>query len=133
MDALVQWAAGNFTFNLYMLTTKIQGILWSIADIALVYYFLKIAAVASDDRQSAKMRIRFSFLWLSAILTPFLLITHTRLQYLILDAVICGFQYLILLYTLVFSGKRMLNYFVGILNPVESAAPENGTNAHKAL
>ena len=129
MDALVQWAAGNFTFDLYMLTTKIQGILWSIADIALVYYFLKIAAITSDDRQTAKMRIRFSCLWLSAILTPFLLITHTKFQYFFLDAVICGFQYLILLYTLVFSGKRMLNYFMGILNPVKSAAPGNGTNA----
>ncbi len=115
MEALVQWAAENFTFDLYMLTTKIQGILWSIADIALIYYFLKIAALTCNDAQSAKMKIRFFSLWLSAALTPFLLFTHTKFQYFVLDAVICGFQYLILLVTLILSGKKMLHHFKQII------------------
>ncbi len=115
MELLVQWAAVNFTFDLYLLTTKIQGILWSIADVALVYYFLKIAALTSNDAQSAKMRTRFFCLWLSAILTPFLLFAHTKFQYFALDAVICGLQYLILLVTLTLSGKKMLSHFKQII------------------
>jgi hypothetical protein len=113
MQALLQWASANFTVEIHMTTTKIQGILWSAADIALVYYFLKIAVVCAAATASVRMTRRLWLLWLSAFLTPFLLFTKTQDQYFILDSIICGIQYLLLLYTLLRSGKDMMAYFLG--------------------
>lgn len=121
MQTLLQWASEYFTVAMYLQATKIQGIFWSAADIMLVYYFLKIAALCDGDPNRAKMTARYALLWVSALLTPLLLITQTQDQYFILDAVICGIQYLILLYTLVRSGKGMTNHVLGVLRSPRAA------------
>jgi len=43
MDMIFLEIGKNFSTEAYMLTTKVQGILWSISDIIIIYFMLKIA------------------------------------------------------------------------------------------
>lgn len=126
MERLLLWISNHFTFEHYLVATKIQGLLWSIADIVLVYFFLKIAELSMSSVPGKKITYRYWLLWLSAFLTPFLLITKTKNQFFILDSVVCGIQYLILLYTLVLSGKRMQAYILEFLRPLAGKSTADG-------
>lgn len=122
MELMLQWVSNHFTIKHYLTATKMLGMLWSIADIVLVYYFLKIAELSTTNTSNGKIKYRYWLLWLSAVLTPFLLFAQTKNQYFILDSIVCGLQYLILLYTLIFSGKTMMRYILNIINPAAAKA-----------
>jgi len=50
---MVFWEIGkNFTTEAYMLTTKVQGILWSISDIIIIYFMLKIYSVFTETKDT---------------------------------------------------------------------------------
>ena len=118
LDAIFLWIGSNFKMEIYLVVTKIQGILWSIADIVLIFFFLKITDFIRSKTQKEGQVWGYMLLWLSALLTPFLLITKTSRQFFLLESIICGIQYSLLLYTLIVERKRMIGFFKDRIRPL---------------
>jgi hypothetical protein len=110
------WIGANFTTEVYMLSSRIQGILWSMADIVLVFVFLKICDLIRDQKKKKKILFRYFLLWLTAILTPLLIFTHEPKEFLILESAICGTQFAILVYTVIIERKSMVVFLKEILS-----------------
>lgn len=102
------WIGNHFSHEIYYTTTKVQGLFWSLADIALVWYMLKIADFIRNRTGRSKITWRYYLLFISVILTPFLLVMETSTHFFILEAVIFAIQYLLLLYSVVAEKKGVL-------------------------
>ena len=131
IDNILLLIGSEFNREPYMLFTKIQGILWSIANTLIVFYFLKITGLIRIRQQGKPIRFRYFFLLITVILSPFLLFTDSNTVFFALEAAIYGIQYSILLYTLALERKEMMYYFKGIIfkgNPIyekEDLQPQN--------
>ncbi|MBT8374171.1 MAG: hypothetical protein KJN80_04580 [Deltaproteobacteria bacterium] len=105
----------NFSTDAYLLTTKVQGILWSISDVLIIYVMLKIVSLIREQNQKKKILYRYIFLWLSAILIPFLVITTTPVQFFILESIIFGLQFSVLIYSVVTETRDTVVFFKKII------------------
>ena len=108
------WIASNFNAGLYLLTSKIQGILWSGADIILVLAVLKIADLARKQYGLGRLRPLHLLLWATAILTPLLLFARTPRQFFLLECILCGTQFLILLHVAITERRRILELILQV-------------------
>jgi hypothetical protein len=109
------WVGNHFSHEIYYKTTKVQGLFWSLADIAIAWYMLKIADFIRNRDGRPKITWRYYLLLLSAVLTPFLLIMKTAKHFFILEAVIFAIQYLILMYSVVAERKGVLLFIKAAL------------------
>ncbi len=107
---LLLWVGTGFTTEIYMISTKIQGIAWSIADIVLVFILLKIVDLVRQSSGKKRIFYRYLLLLVSAVLTPSLLFTQTARQIFILESIICGMQFAILVYTVIAERKDLLHF-----------------------
>ena len=107
-ESLLLLVGKNFTTEVYMFYTKLQGMIWSIADIVLVLVLLKIADLIRKRSQKKRITLRYVFLLVSAILTPLLIFTKTPRQFLLLESIICGTQFSILVYTVIVEIKEIV-------------------------
>jgi len=106
------WEIGKrFSTEAYLLTTKVQGILWSISDIIIIYVMLKIISLIREKNRKKKIIFRYIFLWLSAILVPFLVFTASPRQFFILESVIFGLQFCVLIYSVITEAKDTIAFF----------------------
>lgn len=119
IDLIMLRIGSGFSRDIYFLLTKIQGILWSIANTVLVFYFLKITGLIRKYNHAKQIRYRYYFLLVSAILSLFLLFTENGTVFFALEAAIYGIQYTILLYTLILERKELMNYFREIVSVKE--------------
>jgi len=119
IDLILLHIGSGFSRDAYFLLTKIQGILWSIANTVLVFYFLKITGLIRKHNHGKKIRYRYYFLLVSAILSLFLLFTENGAIFFSLEAAIYGIQYTILLYTLILERKELMYYFREIVSVKE--------------
>lgn len=108
LEAIFLWIGTHFTPEAYMFYSKLQGLLWSAADIVLILALLKIADWARRRREDRKIRVRYVLLLFSAVLTPLLLFSRTPKEFFRLESIICGVQFLILIYTVIVERKGML-------------------------
>ncbi len=111
MDMIFLEIGKNFSTEAYMLTTKVQGILWSISDIIIIYFMLKIASLIREKNQKKKILLRYIFLWLSAVMVPFLVFTVTPRQFFVLESVIFGLQFSVLIYSVFAETKDTIMFF----------------------
>ncbi len=111
----------SFSTEAYMLTTKVQGILWSISDVIIIYVILKIVSLIREQNQKKKILLRYIFLWLSAILVPFLVFTITPKQFFILESIIFGLQFSVLIYSVFTETKETITFFRRIVVDKESS------------
>ncbi|MDY6792104.1 MAG: hypothetical protein SWH54_12625 [Thermodesulfobacteriota bacterium] len=111
MDMIFFEIGKNFSTGAYMWTTKVQGILWSISDVVIIYVILKIASLIREKNQKQKIRFRYILMWMSAVLVPFLLFTITPRQFFILESVIFGLQFSVLIYSLIAETKDTITFF----------------------
>ena len=109
VEQIILWISRNFISESYLFHSKVQGILWSAADILLVLALLKIVALGRRRAGLKGPWVRYVLLGLSAVITPLLLFARTPGEFFRLESVICGGQFLILLYTAVFERKRLLD------------------------
>ena len=107
LDRLFLWIGTNFTVSAYMSSTRIQGLLWSAADVTLALVFLEIADEARARAGKGRIRIRYGLIWASALLTPLLVLARTPVEFFYLESVIFALQYLVLLFS-VFTESRMI-------------------------
>jgi hypothetical protein len=105
IQEILLWIGNHFHTDVYMVYTKIQGLLWSLADIALVFFLLKIADHARALHQKQRIVWRYRLLWFSALITPGLLLMKTPNQFLLLECLICGTQFAILVFTVIAERK----------------------------
>ena len=111
MDMIFFEIGKNFSTEAYMWATKVQGILWSISDVIIIYVILKIASLIREKNQQQKIRFRYILMWMSAVLVPFLLFTVTPRQFFILESVIFGLQFSVLIYSVIAETKNTITFF----------------------
>ncbi len=115
LEKFYLWIGHGFTAEVYLLATKIQGILWSTADIIFIYFLLKLADLARKKNNKKKIFYQYHLLWLSAIFVPFLIFTTTSKQFFRLESIIFGLQFSILIYTIFADIKGIMNYLRDIV------------------
>ncbi len=115
MEMVLLEIGKNFSTEAYMMTTKVQGILWSISDIIIIYVMLKIVSLIREQNQKKKILLRYVFLWLSAILVPFLVFTITPKQFFILESIIFGLQFSVLIFSILTETKDTIIFFKKII------------------
>ncbi|MCF8061585.1 MAG: hypothetical protein K9M82_03630 [Deltaproteobacteria bacterium] len=108
LDNAFLWIAAHFTPDAYLVSTKVQGLVWSGADLLLVFAFLRIADVLRAGQGAPPIRWRYVFLAATALLTPLLVFARSSRGILLLESLICGVQFLILVATLILERSRLL-------------------------
>jgi hypothetical protein len=109
LGSLFLYIGRHFSIETYLISSKIQGLLWSAADVVLVLAVLKIAELARRRCGMGKPSVRYGLLYGSLLLTPLLLLARTPREFFHLESVICGTQFVILLYTVITERKRILD------------------------
>ena len=109
LDPAFLWIADHFTPGAYLASTKVQGLVWSAADLLLVFAFLRIADVLRAIEGIPSIRWRYLFLAVTALLTPLLVFAQSSRGILLLESLICGVQFLILVATLILERARFLD------------------------
>jgi hypothetical protein len=107
LDAAFSWIVTRFTRDAYLVSTKVQGLMWSGADLLLVFAFLRIADVLRAKSGDPPIRWRYAFLALTALLTPLLVFARSSREILLLESLVCGVQFLILVATLILERNRL--------------------------
>jgi hypothetical protein len=108
---LFLFIGSRFTPAAYMTATRIQGILWSLSDVLLIFIFLKIIAVVKGDRCRRRLLGQFLLLWISAFLVLFLPFIDDSRGFFILESVIFGLQFAVLLYSVFADAGDLMAYF----------------------
>ena len=108
LDKFFLWIGATFTVSAYMNSTRIQGLLWSAADITLALVFLKIADEARARAGKGKIRFRYGLVWASALLTLILPFARNPREFFHLESLIFGLQYLVLLFSAFTESRTIL-------------------------
>ncbi len=112
-------ALGNsFSVKAYMTVTTVQGILWGIADVLIIFSLLKIIKIVRKTNNKPLPVKREILLWISAVMIPFLVFPQTPKQFFFLESIIFGIQFVILLYSLFADLKDMMYFFRKIVSAV---------------
>jgi uncharacterized membrane protein len=107
-EDLFIYLARNFVKGEYIKLTVFQGLLWSAADIFLVFCLLRVRDVVQSSGSQASARLRYILLGFSALLTPLLFFCRQSGTFFFMESVIFGLQYGILIYTLVRDSSSIL-------------------------
>ena len=108
IENFLLWLAHDFDTPRYMFHTKVQAIFWSIADVVLIFAFLKIIDRTKKKLGDRGIHIRFWLLYFSALLKILPFFFKTPEIFVSLDFFICGLQYSILLYTVIADWKTLM-------------------------
>lgn len=104
-DALFVWIAAFYREGAYMAGSKIAGVLCSFADIAMIWMFLKLADAIRGGTPSTW---RYRTLGVFALLTPTLFLPKISTHFFILQFLVLGLPYLILVWSVVTEAPRIL-------------------------
>ncbi|MBN1106616.1 MAG: hypothetical protein JXL84_24655 [Deltaproteobacteria bacterium] len=119
LGSLFLYIGRHFSTEAYLISSKIQGLLWSAADVVLVLAVLKIAESARRRCGMGKPLLRYGLLCVSLLLTPLLVFAGTPREFFLLESLICGAQFGILLYTVIMERKRILDLVLGSVSKTE--------------
>lgn len=109
-------AIGNgFSPEVHLAVTKVQGLLWSTADIVLIWFLLKIVGLARTAQAGVGAVWRYRLLILSAVLVPFLVLTPTSKAFFVMESGIFGLQFGVLIYTLATDTRSLLAFLRAII------------------
>ena len=104
IDKLVLWVGANFTGNIFEVSTIIQEILWSMAELLIVFHCLKIADAVRTRFGNRPFRVRYMVFWCIVVANPVILFTapgetHDKLMLL---------NFSMMVYTLISERKVLL-------------------------
>jgi hypothetical protein len=102
------WLAHDFDTPRYMFHTKLQAIFWSVADLVLIFAFLKIVDELKKKKMKKGIHKRFWLLYFSAALKIVPFFYETPEMFISLDFFICSLQYAILVYTIIADRKIIM-------------------------
>ena len=112
---MLLWLSRHFTTETYLLYTKIQGVLWSIVDLVLIYFLLKMIDLAGRKKGRKRIRLRYLLLLFTALLVPFLSLVATSGAFFLLESIICGVHFSILIYIVLMERKMMLDFMMELM------------------
>ncbi|NOZ80985.1 MAG: hypothetical protein GXP63_04900, partial [DPANN group archaeon] len=87
--------------SLFLRLARIEGILWSIADVFLVFFVLRVADVFRRHHHLETHRRLYVLLFLSFLFSSLLLIVQDLFSYLMVEIVVLDIQYFILIYVII--------------------------------
>ena len=114
---MLLWLSRHFTNEAYLFLTKVQGVAWSIVDLVLILFLLKIIDLARKKKKAKRILYRYLLLLFTALLVPFLIFAKTSGAFSLLESIICGIHFSILIYVVVMERKMMLNYMKDLTTP----------------
>jgi len=115
MDTVFLAIGKGFSPDVYLLTTKIQGILWSAADIVFIFCLLKITDMILKKDHKKPITIRYWLLLMSAMPVPLLIFTTQSSRFFIIECVVFGLQLSVMVYTIFANIKDIMNFFRKII------------------
>ena len=112
MDEIFLWIGQNFTSDVFKLSTMIQQAFWSIAELLIVFFCLKIANFIRIEKGERRIVIRYILFWCIVILNPVMLytmpgLTHDRLMLL---------NFSIIIYTAISERRDLISMRNEIMN-----------------
>jgi hypothetical protein len=116
LESLFLKIGETFTIDHYLLYTKIQAVAWSCADILILFMLLKIASLVRQKSHRSTIRFRYFILWATAVFTPALILGDTARQIFLLESLICGVQFAVLLYTVITERRGVMAFLKEIVS-----------------
>jgi len=86
------------SLELFLQLAKIEGILWSISDVFLVFFVLKLIDAFRKHNKIEPYKKLYYLLFSSFAITPILLFVSTFSQFLFVEIIVLDIQYFILIY-----------------------------------
>lgn len=114
-ETMFLWVGRNFSPEVYLLATKIQGMLWSIADVILIFCILRITDIVLAHNNQRPISIRYWMLLFSALPVPLLFYTSRGDHFFYIECVIFGLQFSILIYTIIVHIRDIMFFFRHII------------------
>lgn len=112
MKEIILGIAYNFDSSLALEMTRWNAVLWSIADIVICVLFLDLAdRVRADARKGRRAYVRWGIFAATIIATPRLLYAASQRELFMLEAFICGFQFLVLIWTAIGDARSFLHFY----------------------
>ena len=112
---MLLWLSRHFTNEAYLFLTKVQGAAWSVVDLVLILFLLKIIDLARKKKKAKRILYRYLVLLFTALLVPVLVFVKTSGAFFLLESVICGIHFSMLIYIVVMERKMMLNYMKDLM------------------
>ena len=97
--------------ELFLQLAKIEGILWSISDVCLIFFVLKLVDVIRKYNDIQTYKKLYYLLFFSFAITPLLLLTPNLFWYLIIEIIVLDIQYFILIYIFLKNRKLIWETF----------------------
>ena len=107
MDNILIWIAENLTDTMYLKLLKIQGILWSIGDSILIYYFLKTLDAVRRKNNKRRIIIRYVIFWVTVVMILFLLFSRDTDRFWLIAFRLVGIQIAIGIGSVFMDGKLL--------------------------
>lgn len=106
-DSLFAWAALEYGAGpMYLTGSKICGVLCSFADIAMIWMLLRLR----DELRGGRSTRRYIVLAVFAALTPTLFLPDVSTNFFILQFIVLGLPYMILVGTIAVEAKHILRH-----------------------
>lgn len=112
MDKILLWLGQNYTSDIFRLSTMIQEVFWSTAELLIVFFCLKIADLVRIKLGKRRIIIRYILFWCIVIINPVMIYTmpghsHDRLMLV---------NFSIMIYTAISEGRYMTRILNEIIN-----------------
>lgn len=95
--------------ELFFQLAKIEGILWSVSDFFMIYFFIKYIDVIRKQNNLKTYKKLYYLLYFSFCITPLILFTKDFFNYLLVEIVVLNIQYFILIYIMIKNYKLIIN------------------------
>ena len=126
-DAIL-WLGERFSPEQYLFWTRIQCLMWTSADLVIVYYLLRIANLGRGLIGIRPHRYSYVILALTIPGMPFVAIARTGMQIFLLELVITIPHFLLILYILAANYQHGPKAFRKLTAPLPSpATAQNNT------
>ena len=112
MDKIFLWIGQNFTSDVFKLSKMLQEAFWSIAELLIVLFCLKIANFIRIKKGKRRIIIRYILFWCIVIVNPIMLYTMPGLTHDCLMLV----NFSIIVYTAISEGKDLISIHNEIMN-----------------
>lgn len=112
MDNLLLWLAHHFDREMFIKSTVLQGLFWSIADFCLVFGFLRLASLVRERLKMRKTMGRYALFWIAALLNPYFLLYKTGIKH---DMLIMGIFFLAIYVALV-DGLKIVRFLKHVIS-----------------
>jgi len=123
LDEAIRWIGGQFSAEQYLLWTRIQCVLWSLADLGIVCFLLRSANVLR--RTVARTPHFFPYLVLAATVPfiPIVPFAPTGGLIFVLEIAITVPHFLLILYVLAANARYFAPGIIALLSP-DQTSPE---------